>query len=273
MSTRRASGARSSERALGFSRSLGGRLRWVRILVDVGAHYGETLTVALDPRWGFDRVFSLEPSQDCQRLLRAFRDPRLVVDGRGLSNETRTAQLYGAGSLGASVYADKLQAGDGSVNEISLVRASDWIREHTSASDDVFLKMNCEGSEADILDDLLDSDQLTQIRSIYVDFDIRKIPSQAHRRGRLEERLSEAGIPYMTPESSGKAGGAAVKIWLNAAVRRVDCPFSARVRYSLGWYLPRYMRTTAIARAVLPLFAFRWAARRFGRLRSGRAHP
>ena len=245
----------------------------MRILVDVGAHYGETLTVALDPRWGFERVFSLEPSEDCQRLLRRFREPRLVVDGRGLSNETRTAELYGAGLLGASVYADKPQGNGGEVDTIALVRASDWMREHTSQEDDVYLKMNCEGSEADILDDLLGSDQLVRIRSIYVDFDIRKIPSQEHRRQLLEERLSAAGIPYSTPEMTGKSGNEAVETWLNASVERVDCSLVDRVRYSLGLYLPPYLWARAVARSVLPRSAFELVSQRFGRRGGARIRP
>jgi FkbM family methyltransferase len=227
--------------------------------------------VALDPRWGFERVFSLEPAEDCQSLLRRFREPRLVVDGRGLSNETRTAELYGAGLLGASVYADKPQGGGGEVDTIALVRASDWIREHTSQEDDVYLKMNCEGSEADILDDLLDSDELVRIRSIYVDFDIRKIPSQEHRRQRLEKRLVAAGIPYLTLEGMGKSGTDAVKIWLNASVEKIDCSLADRMRYAFGLYLPPYLWARAIARSVLPGSAFQWVSQRFGRRGGARA--
>jgi hypothetical protein len=206
-------------------------------------------------------------------LLRRFREPRLVVDSRGLSNETRTAELYGAGLLGASVYADKPQGGGGEVDTIALVRASDWLREHTSHEDDVYLKMNCEGSEADILDDLLGSDQLVRIRSIYVDFDIRKIPSQEHRQQLLEKRLSAAGIPYVTPERTGTSGNDAVKIWLSGSVERADCSWANRVRYSLGLYLPPYLWARAVVRSVLPRSAFRWVSQRFGRRGGARVRP
>jgi FkbM family methyltransferase len=237
----------------------------MRIFIDVGAHYGETLNVALDPRWAFDRVYSLEPSQDCQRMLRRFRDPRIALDDRGLSDRTQTAELFGAGLLGGSVYVDKPQGEGGQTETISLVRASDWMREHTSPADDVYLKLNCEGSEADVLDDLLDSGELARIRSVYVDFDIRKIPSQAHRQQGIETRLREAGISFATPETLGGERTRAVALWLESTSDRFPATPAARLRHLFRWHLPLYMRAKAVARVLLPGTAFQWLARRFGR--------
>ena len=60
----------------------------IKILVDVGAHNGETLRVALDPKWGFDRIYSIEPSSACQATLNGFRDRRLVIEQIALSNRS-----------------------------------------------------------------------------------------------------------------------------------------------------------------------------------------
>lgn len=237
----------------------------MRIFLDVGAHYGETLDVALDPTWAFDRVYSLEPSRDCQELLATFRDERLVLDTRGLSNRNETAELYGAGLLGGSVYADKPQGDHGTTETIQLVRASEWIRQHTSSTDAVYLKLNCEGSEADVLEDLLDSEVLTRIQAIYVDFDIRKIPSQAFRQADLEARLGVAGVPFETPESLGVAGNPAVATWLSRFLEPLPVSPGARLRHDLRWYLPPYLRLKAVARVVLPRSAFMWVGQRLGR--------
>lgn len=239
----------------------------MRVFVDVGAHYGETLDVALDPRWGFDSVFSLEPSQDCQRLLRLFRDERITLDDRGLSNSTRTTELYGAGLLGGSVYADKPQGNQVASEPISVVRASEWLEENTSPEDIVFLKLNCEGSEADILDDLLDSDLLRRIESVFVDFDVRKIPSQAHRQCQIERRLRDAGASYATPEACGAAGNPAVAIWLERTSRIFPVSSGAKVRHRLRLYLPLYLLAKAVAGRILPRTVFLWLGVRFGRHR------
>ena len=238
----------------------------MRVFIDVGAHYGETLDVALDPRWGFDRVYSIEPSQACQQLLRKFRDRRIILEDCGLSNRTSSAELYGSGLLGGSVYSDKPQSGDVAAESIALVRASEWLEEHTAADDDVFLKLNCEGGEADILDDLLASPRvMNRLRSIYVDFDIRKIPSQAHRRRPLEDALGGAGVPFVTPESVGKAGNPGVAVWLATASETFPVSPLARMRHAFRMYLPTYLRAKVIVRTLLPMKAYLWVGRRVGR--------
>ena len=76
---------------------------------------------------------------------------------------------------------------------IRLVRASDWFRENLKTDDVVYAKLNCEGSECDILDDLLDSGELGKLRSALVFLDVQKIPSQAHRASEVKARLSGSG--------------------------------------------------------------------------------
>ncbi|TFV32571.1 hypothetical protein E4K10_22285 [Streptomyces sp. T1317-0309] len=85
----------------------------MRVFLDVGGHYGETLDVALDPRWGFEKIYSFEPAKPCRRILRGFHDSRVSIVPAGLSSRTGQATLFGAGLLGASVYADKSELGDG----------------------------------------------------------------------------------------------------------------------------------------------------------------
>ena len=79
----------------------------MRIFIDVGGHYGETLGFALDPRWGFDRVYSIEPRAACVAVLRSYSDRRLRGEPIALSDHNGTAELQGAGLRGGSLYAGK----------------------------------------------------------------------------------------------------------------------------------------------------------------------
>ncbi|ATW51762.1 hypothetical protein CGZ69_32135 [Streptomyces peucetius subsp. caesius ATCC 27952] len=232
----------------------------VRIFLDVGAHYGESLDVALDPRWGFDEIYSFEPAHSCQRVLRGFRDKRVRVVPAGLSRATGPTTLFGAGALGASVYADKANLGsDVGQETISLVRATDWVFANTSADDEIYVKLNCEGSECDVLEDLLDSGAISRITSLYVDFDVRKIPSQAHRQGAVEERLREQRQHFFTRDVlSGLAGPPAVRAWLTMASGHTPSG-AGRLRYRLGLHRPPSVwltvvanRLTSVAKTVLP---------------------
>jgi FkbM family methyltransferase len=248
----------------------------MRVFLDVGGHYGESLDVALDPRWGFAKVYSFEPAQACLRLLRGFRDPRVHVVPAGLSNKDGSATLFGPGLLGASVYADKCPPADArpaptSVRDetIRLVRATDWLLANTSADDEIYLKLNCEGSECDVLEDLLDSGAIDRIHSIYVDFDVRKIPSQAHRQDGVERRLRELGCDFFTPETlAGPGGSRTVRAWLATAGPRnragARVAFSG-LRYRLGLHRPPYIWATSVLRSALPASTYSWAARSFGR--------
>ncbi|WP_404954108.1 FkbM family methyltransferase [Streptomyces sp. 147326] len=243
-------------------RAVGG----MRVFLDVGGHYGESLDVALDPRWGFEKIYSFEPAEPCRRILRGFRDSRVHIVPAGLSSRTGQATLFGAGLLGASVYADKGELGDAHVRAetISLLRATDWLRANTSDDDEIYLKLNCEGSECDVLEDLLDSGVISRLRSIYVDFDVRKIPSQAHRHAIVEDRLRHHGQRFVTPDSlKSHGGGAAVREWL-VLVSPHSPAAASTVRYRLGLHRPPYIWATHAARAALPRPVYALAARRFG---------
>lgn len=246
----------------------------MRIFVDVGAHNGETLHVALHPKWGFDRVFALEPASACQKWLSAFRDPRLSVEPFGLGSASGKVKLHGAGLLGASIYEDKRQKFASqermSTEEIELVRATDWIRNNVPRNAELFLKLNCEGSEADILDDLLDSGCAELVRSIYVDFDIRKVPSQAHRQQEIEKRLRQVGVDYVTPEKLGCNGHFAVAKWLSQTISPMSYGLADQLRHAFRLYAPPYERLTELASVVLPKNLYLWLGRRFGRVARSR---
>jgi FkbM family methyltransferase len=125
----------------------------MRLFIDVGAHLGESLEVALDPRFDFSRIYALEPASTCVSILEKYRDTRVVVCPFGLSDKDHSADLFGAGLLGASIYSQKEFLDPRSpdmVERIELRRASTWLEENTEQGDEIFLKLNCEGSECDI---------------------------------------------------------------------------------------------------------------------------
>ncbi len=246
----------------------------MRIFLDVGGHYGETLDVALDPRWGFDKIYCFEPARPCRRILRGFRDTRLLVVPMGLSNRTGQTTLYGTGLLGGSVYADKRQF-DAHVEAetVDMVRATDWLLADTSEDDEIYLKLNCEGSECDVLEDLLDSGVIDRFHTIYVDFDVRKIPSQAHRQEIVERRLRDRHVHFVTPELlTGPGGSTAVREWLTmTGPQRPAGP--GVLRYRLGLHRPPYIWAAAVARTALPRSVFARAAQRFGAQARRRTTP
>jgi FkbM family methyltransferase len=191
----------------------------MKVFLDVGAHEGSSLNAVRDPKYGFDRIYCFEPASGCWPALESVVDSRVTVCRFGLWNATQEHPLYDPGSRGASVFADKFK--ERPTDELArFVRASDWFREHLAEGDEIYLKLNCEGAECDIAEDLLDSGELARVRSVMIDPDVRKIPSQEHRERELGERLREAGLTNYFMERDVMVGDthrARVQNWLRVA--------------------------------------------------------
>ncbi|MFL5950847.1 MAG: FkbM family methyltransferase [Gaiellaceae bacterium] len=203
----------------------------MKVFLDVGAHEGSTLLSVRDPKYGFDRIYCFEPASECWPALERLADQRVTVCRYGLWNRTTEQILYDPGSRGASLYADKFR--DSRAHEqIELVRASDWFRDNLRAGDEVYVKLNCEGAEVDIVEDLLDAGVLAQVRSVMIDPDVRKIPSQAHRERELRERLAASGLTNYALEEDVMIGDShrqRVQHWLRGAGAE-DRSFGTRLR-------------------------------------------
>lgn len=191
----------------------------MKVFLDVGAHEGWSLHAVRDPKYGFDRIYCFEPASSCWPALEAVADDRVAVCRFGLWNRTCNHALYDPGSRGASLFEDKFGATP--PEEVCrLVRATDWFRENLGGEDEIFLKLNCEGAECDIVEDLLDSGELARVRSVMIDPDVRKIPSLAHRERELRDRLASTGLTNYFMEDEvmvGETHRDRIQNWLRVA--------------------------------------------------------
>lgn len=165
----------------------------MKVFLNVGAHFGQTIEPALDPKYGFDRIIAFEPVLSNVEVIRkTFRDPRVETYPIGLWNQTTEVKIYLPGTQAASVFQDKNNAT--SYEVCKMVKASDWIKENLGPDDRIVLKINAEGVECDIVDDLIDADLMSRIDFMLMTFDCEKIPSQAHRSVELRSRLQKIGF-------------------------------------------------------------------------------
>mgnify|MGYP001146975768 CR=1 FL=1 len=152
-----------------------------KIFLDVGAHWGETIEAVLDDRYKFDRIICFEPSSKCWKKLYRFNNERIIINKFGLYNKSCSLPLYSPGSAGASIFKDKYNVDIKDYEICKFVKASDWFKENITFDDIVYLKLNCEGAEVDILDDLLASGEYKKVKQSLVSFDVRKIPSMKYK--------------------------------------------------------------------------------------------
>lgn len=166
----------------------------MKIFLDVGAHTGQTLAIALEEKYNFEKIVCFEPVLECCDELRKYDDKRVQVCEFGLWNENCTKQIYNPKSKGASIFKDKFKDEPISI-PVNLVRASDWFSQNIKAEDNVYVKLNCEGAEVAILDNLINTNEYKKIDVLMVDFDVRKIPSQKHLMNEMKLRLNKLNIP------------------------------------------------------------------------------
>lgn len=208
-----------------------------RIFIDVGGFDGESARAALDPRFEFDAVISFEPVSDCARNIAAnVQDHRLTVINAGLFDRTVSLPLGNPGDLGGSVYSS-----DKNAEVCDFIRASDWFSENIAENDQVWLKLNCEGAELNILNDLLDSGEARKIHEALIDLDAARFPTLHQQAQALLTRLKTAPFNYSFPPevqygSVTNYGG--IRQWLGISGAASGSRFASAV-YNLPLALDR----------------------------------
>jgi FkbM family methyltransferase len=172
-----------------------------RIFLDVGAHQGQTIELLLQQRFKIDHIFGFDPSPICHKILnnKFGANKRVTIIRKGLWSKTCEMNLYNEGSQGGSVHEDYETTcnPEPRVTQCEFIKASDWFAEHVSLDNEVFLKINAEGSECEIVLDLLDSGEYDKIKALLIDFDVRKSPTAKSQENKLRERLKAMGINNM----------------------------------------------------------------------------
>ncbi len=199
-----------------------------KIFLDIGAHKGKVLRIALDKKYNFDKLYSFEPVKDsCGVIKRDYPNDRLIINYFGLLDKSCEQLVYSAGSKGGSIFEEKPQPEKDKFPTSELckfVKASDWFRENLSTDDYIVVKMNCEGAEVGILNDLLSSGEYDKIDHIMIDFDVGKIESKKYLEKEMINKLNKLGKTNYILNYEIREGGdkhhQRITYWLDTYVRR-----------------------------------------------------
>lgn len=169
-----------------------------RIFIDVGSHHGQTIELLLNPRFKVDHIVGFDPSPLCHDILdqRFTNNPKVTIIKHGLWSETCEMDLHNEGSQGGTIHDDYETTCNPEirVTPCKFVKASDWFAKNVSEDDEVFLKLNCEGSECQILMDLIASGEFKKVKAVFVDFDVRKSPKAKPQEAELRAVMDKEGI-------------------------------------------------------------------------------
>ena len=168
------------------------------IFLDVGAHEGHTLEEVTTSKYRFDKIYAFEPMMKQYKILvdRFSSVKNLEMFNYGLADKTGVRYIYGTNAdLGASIYQQKRDLDDRTVaTECRFVEASQFFKEYIDPKDIVVVKLNCEGSEIIILNNLIDTGEINKINNVMIDFDVRKVDGMEHEEPKLLHRFEEMGF-------------------------------------------------------------------------------
>jgi FkbM family methyltransferase len=226
----------------------------MKLFIDVGAHTGEAASAVIAPKYGFDRVDCFEPASSSRKRFAVVHDGRVRLHPFGLWNRTCEKTVFDPGSPGATIFEDKFNVDTARHEECRFVRASEWFSANVSRTDTVFLKLNCEGCECDVIDDLLDSGEYAKVDFMLATLDVFKIPSQKHRAAETRLRLERSGYRnYLFTDIVSLAVHVPIQTWLQFWLQAVGadrCAPTTRLR-QWGYDLRRVTRRSGARFAAL----------------------
>ena len=203
-------------------RGAGGRREMQRkLFLDVGGHCGESAAVALGRDFAFDAVHSFEPDPECvARLQQEFAEVieagRLILHPVALGGEDGEVTLFGDNSRGgASVVAGMLRD-DTRAIRVKKIDVARFLDAHAAENDAIFVKLNCEGAEVEILDRLHHSARIGVVRSIMADFDIVKSSGGYFHKRRILRLYRAKALPLALAEAVmiGNTHAERIRNWL-----------------------------------------------------------
>jgi FkbM family methyltransferase len=193
----------------------------MNVFIDVGGHVGQTLAEVTKPLYRFDRIFCFEPMpNEFASLTAKFGDDkRVTLINAGLAERTGERPIFGSNrDMGASLFQTKRDLDDPSVVTVcSFIHVSDFFRDAITRLDLVVMKLNCEGSECIIMNDLIDSGEVWKLANVMIDFDVRKIPDVAQQERQLRRRMRAIGFANYVPAPRamrGRTHQARINNWL-----------------------------------------------------------
>lgn len=193
-----------------------------KIFLDVGGHRGQTIEEISKPVYLFDTIHCFEPLPTNSGAISArFGQIKgLQIHTSGLSNKDALLTIFEgkAGDLGASTKRSG-QPGEWIETECNFVEASRFFKENIEDDDFVLMKLNCEGAECDILNNLIDSGEISKIHNVMIDFDVRKFRGLESEEHKLLARFQSIGFSRYSLASKvmvGKTHQARIANWIRS---------------------------------------------------------
>lgn len=169
--------------------------------IDCGANVGDfTLPMAASGAW----IHAFEPDPVAFEKLkeRTAGLENVTLYNKAVSNQTGRARLFLhenrdedplKASTGSSLVATKTNVSTENYVDVEVIRFSDFV---ASLGDIKILKMDIEGHEIEVLNDMIETGAVHRIKQAFVELHDRKNPQLATETQRLRERIKGTGVRF-----------------------------------------------------------------------------
>jgi FkbM family methyltransferase len=169
------------------------------VVLDCGANVGK-FTVPLAQSGA--QVHAFEPDPVAYDLLASAvaQWPNVTVHNTAVSNVAGKSRLFLHQqrdedpvfmSTGSSLLSSKTNVDPQNFVEVELVRLSEFILQFNRVA---LMKMDIEGHEIEVLNDLIDTDAISRVQRSFVELHDRKNPHLLEATRRLRKRIEQKGI-------------------------------------------------------------------------------
>ena len=211
----------------------------MKVFLDIGGHEGQTLLSVLDPKYAFDKIYVFEPVKSLHEKLdiQAAGRQNVTLLQFGLWNKNAQQKIYSPGTLAGSIFSGHTDIDEAKFELCEFVTASEWFAQNIYSDDEVYAKLNCEGAEADILLDLLQSKEIFKIKNVAIDFDVRKVKGLENAQEQVLNSFEKQNFTaYSLCEDAMRGPTHLVRVqsWLDAVGARKP-GFGNRLAQSVYW--------------------------------------
>jgi FkbM family methyltransferase len=170
-------------------------------IVDIGANIGVSI-LYFKHLFPMSTIYAFEPNPDSFLLLQQNVTRNNLEDVHlfnvALGRERGIAPMYTSGATGDMQASLQRQRGGTTSIEVEVQRLSDTLARIGEVD---FIKMDCEGAEVSILEDLKESHALRHIPRMVIEYH-HMIGNESGRLGQFLLTLEEAGLEYSVASSS-----------------------------------------------------------------------
>ncbi len=170
-------------------------------VIDCGANVGD-FTLPLAATGASVHAFEPDPVAFEKLKERTAGLKNVTLYNKAVSNEAGTARLYLhedrdkdplKTSTGSSLVATKTNVNTENYVDVEVVRFSDFVAAQGVIK---LLKMDIEGHEIEVLNDLIETGTVHNIKKAFVELHDRKNPQLATETQRLRERIKGTGVRF-----------------------------------------------------------------------------